>query len=820
MDNKTKLRIRTDALVMLLATIGVAIVLNALVLKVPLRLDLTRNKVHTLSQASVETARALDGVTLIAFISKKLPESIPTQMGKVSLKGIDRAFRDKLEEYAAASEGRIRLVFADVDNPGQGTIEEQAEAAKLELFSSTEAALEGNQIKFARYAMGATLHYKSVTETLPKALEPGFFEFELTKRLLRLKEKHDNSLLMKDLLADGKAVFDAVDKCNKAIQKAGKVEDSADASNGLSLAGESDPGKKRLAAIQAAQATLDAACAPAVKDVEAASAKLKGRNEFVDNLLASAKQFRSVYQELGKYTAVGGNPKAQVPPEMAVTQLIDLLERLAGEVDSRHTTLTDSPGQRKIGFLCGHGEFCPFADGEPLIDAQVGMMLQNNPMMKQIADTARQMATAIDQTNARIGDGLFTKAGFSISKVASGSPVPDDISALIVYAPRLQIPEYDRYQLDQFLLSGRPVAILAQQWEVGLNNMQAPGEMGQEMLVNYTGMTRTGHNLGEILKGYGVELGNDLVLDTKHVDTVRVMELVNRGGLTFQTQRDFPYALIPVASDFSTDHALSRSVLSMSLPYSTTVKAADTIKTDKNFEVFDLIRSSADSMTRAGTFTVNPLGLKDEVVQLQPNGPHTLALLVRGPFKSAFAGKEIPRRPKKAKKNQPFPTPDEDKGETEADRELAKRRFMAEGKGKLLVVASNLGIEGLTRETVLAGFTAAKISKFSVEALKAYQEWQANFQNWQIRIGQVSHLLPDNLRFISNIMDWSTAHGALADIRSKGDARRPMQEIKADSARNMRLAAIVGAPLLLILLGFGRFQLRRRRSEALQKGQP
>ena len=66
------------------------------------------------------------------------------------------------------------------------------------------------------------------------------------------------------------------------------------------------------------------------------------------------------------------------------------------------------------------------------------------------------------------------------------------------------------------------------------------------------------------------------------------------------------------------------------------------------------------------------------------------------------------------------------------------------------------------------------------------------------------------------MLDWATAHEALADIRSKGDTRRPLREIKPDDARAMRLGAILGAPLLLILLGFGRLTMRRRRESELE----
>ena len=53
----------------------------------------------------------------------------------------------------------------------------------------------------------------------------------------------------------------------------------------------------------------------------------------------------------------------------AVAQLVKLSDNLAGEVDRRHTTLTDSPGQRRIGFLCGPASSA-FRD-EALFDPQM-----------------------------------------------------------------------------------------------------------------------------------------------------------------------------------------------------------------------------------------------------------------------------------------------------------------------------------------------------------------------------------------------------------------------------------------------------------------
>ena len=207
-----------------------------------------------------------------------------------------------------------------------------------------------------------------------------------------------------------------------------------------------------------------------------------------------------------------------------------------------------------------------------------------------------------------------------------------------------------------------------------------------------------------------------------------------------------------------------------------------------------------------------PPALKEWVLKEQPTGPHTLALYVRGPFKSAFSGKELPKRPEK-QQTDPSRPPEKVSAN---DPEMQKRTFKSEGAGKLLVVASNLGIEGLSRGAVLKGFDMSKMAQFSAEIIKEYQGWNANFQNWQIRIGQVSHLLGDNLQFLTNVIDWSTSHEALVEIRSKGDSRRPLQQLQDGEAKNLRIGALLAGPLLLIAAGLLRWRLRKSRHAALR----
>ena len=284
-----------------------------------------------------------------------------------------------------------------------------------------------------------------------------------------------------------------------------------------------------------------------------------------------------------------------------------------------------------------------------------------------------------------------------------GRPIPDSIAALIVYAPRGKLDDYDRYQVDQFLMSGRPVAVFVQNFEVAISNLYSPDELGQDMQVR-TWIKPTDSNITDLLKSYGVVVNKDLVLDAKHVDTVRVMELINRNGMKFQAQRDFPYALIPVMSDFDRTHALTRSIQSASVPYTSSLVVDPKVKNNAQFEVHELIKAAPEAFTKSqfqqgqggAGFPVIPLQVNEAAKGETGTGPMTVAVALRGPFKSAFEGKDIPRRPKTNGPPDPFKPPGQKDEETEADRELAKRRRKNGGVGKLLVVGSNLGIEGLT----------------------------------------------------------------------------------------------------------------------------
>ena len=71
----------------------------------------------------------------------------------------------------------------------------------------------------------------------------------------------------------------------------------------------------------------------------------------------------------------------------------------------------------------------------------------------------------------------------------------------------------------------------------------------------------------------------------------------------------------------------------------------------------------------------------------------------------------------------------------------------------------------------------------------------------------------DNLAFFLNMVDWLSQDEALIAIRSKQVSPRPLKEISAGTKKLVKYGNTFGLPVLVILFGVVRWQIRRRFKE-------
>lgn len=788
---------RTNALVQVISILGILVLLNVLGMWVFGRVDLTQNRRYTLSDVSREAVRALDDVDVQVFISKDLPATVSAGYGRErDIRGVDREFLDKLAEYQSYSGGNLRINVVTED------IEDKAAKAKLELFTGKKAEVaQDGVLEFKKYAIGATFQYRNQMEVFAQAMEPEYFEFEVTKILMRLKEKYEKSAGMKDVLDAGKAITDATKACGEKIDGYRKKDGAAAPGGALSALVGGGSGDA-LANLRADRQEFKRQC-DAVAGSLASAATYKGKNELLDQLLSTAQSYVGLLDELSRQldqgAAQGGQPGQG---DQKAAMVLERLSSLDEVVERDNDNLKNSPGRKAIGFLCGHREFCPFAD-RPLMRPELAAMLgQRNPLVQQFVGQAKQIEDQINMVNEQIRKGVFTRKGLTVKRIDAGEDIPDDVEVLVVYAPQKPLSQRDLYNIDQFLLSGRSVLFFLNQWDVAVYNVKKGGEGFDPAELTFDELHREGYptNLDDFLAAYGAKPNRDLVVEPASFEPITIIQLQKQGQFTLQSQREFPFPLLPTFTEMDRQHVLVRRLSNLTLPYASTIEITEAARGNPAIEVTELVKTSADATATTDNLELSPPMLLRQVKSLSPNGPKPVAVVLKGEFRSFFDGKEVPARDEKKPDPEnltPQPKP-------------VDRPFLAKGAGRLLVVGSNLGLENLSSEKVFEGFSMSQLTSGTADFFLKLKDYVANFQNWQLRLTQVSPIVQANLDFLFNALDWGVQNEGLVDIRSKGLVHRPLKQLSDGAQTAVALSLIVGLPALFAVFGFLRFVSRRR----------
>jgi gliding motility-associatede transport system auxiliary component len=184
-----------------LAILGSLVLLNLLGLRYFQRLDLTRDRQFTLSDATISTLNGLeDPVTIRAYFTKDLPPPFSTQ---------GRYVHDLLEEYYANAGGKLVYEFIDPTSAETDADKDKKKDVKQDIFgravreqTSVERELatlgispvqvrvnEGDKLEVKRAYMGIAVAYRGTKEVIPVVQETTGLEYDLTTLIRKLARK-------------------------------------------------------------------------------------------------------------------------------------------------------------------------------------------------------------------------------------------------------------------------------------------------------------------------------------------------------------------------------------------------------------------------------------------------------------------------------------------------------------------------------------------------------------------------------------------------------------------------------------------------------
>ncbi len=153
---------------------AILVVINLIGLNWFGRLDLTDDRVYSLSDASIDLVEGLqDPISITAFFTADLPAQFAPNR---------RFLKDKLDDYRAYGGQNVQYEFID---PGEDE-ELRQDAARLGIPPVQIQVIESDNVQLKNAYMGVAIEYENNRETIPVVQDLSRLEYDLTSAIRRL----------------------------------------------------------------------------------------------------------------------------------------------------------------------------------------------------------------------------------------------------------------------------------------------------------------------------------------------------------------------------------------------------------------------------------------------------------------------------------------------------------------------------------------------------------------------------------------------------------------------------------------------------------
>ncbi len=431
-----------------------AVLINLVSLTLFFRIDLTANKVYSLSRASKTAVSVLqEPLTIRAFFSENLPQPY---------NNLPQEVLDMLEEYSLAGGRNFNYQIYTINKDGTSTdkngrsIKDLAESYSI--YPVQIQNIQSDEVKLQSAYMGIVLQYGNMSETIGSLATVKNLEYQLTTSIYKITDKISALLALKKPIAVNlylsSSLFGMSSDLAAYPDEVKSIVADLNKKNYNKLVFTSiDPDKAEMsgkAKENISPFTLKDASGK-VKKVYASVAVENKDSFYAVNLLN-----RSLFG----YTLVEKN-------------------KLKDSLDSM---IESSLGiSREIGYVVDNGT----------------LPLYQNPYAQN-----RQNQISLNNLHRVLADTYRVK-GIDISK----DGIPKGLKSLLIVGPKEKFSPWDLYQIDQYIMAGNSVAFL-----IDTHNAVTPPNQNPYYPQPPTYVPiQTG--LNDLLKHYGAEVKSSYVMD-------------------------------------------------------------------------------------------------------------------------------------------------------------------------------------------------------------------------------------------------------------------------------------------------------------------
>ncbi len=563
--------------------LAVVVLINVVGLTRFVRVDLTENKMYSLSEVSKETVSSLaEPLTIKAFFSQELPPPYNTT---------ERYLRDLLSEYGLHADTNFNYSFHDV---GPDSPENQNLAKSFGIRPVQVQVVQQDELKYKNAYMGLVMIHGDAVEKLPTISSTSGLEYKLTSTMEKLRNKVSALLTLEEPV---EVTLYMSPSLQKIAPHVGLDELSSLPDQLASITDELNTenyGRIRYDYVDlSAQADADQIIQK--YDLQA----LEWPAFESAGLEAGRGAIGLVLEHQGEHRTLSLLNMVQLPllgtqySLVGQTQLEDLI----------NSNLQSMLGiNQDLGYLADHGT------------PSINRMTRSNRSDQLSLETFKEL----------------TSDTYTLKEVTLGQGgIPEGLNSLILAGPEEEFSEYELYQIDQALMRGTNLAVFLDSFSQKTSPQQQ--QMGQppQHVPNRTGLEK-------LLNHYGLDQEEAIVLDE---NCFKQQMPQSRGG----GQQPIYFAPLIENRNINHDLPFMNNIKGLVTFKNAPVKLKEAALKEHGLNGRVLFSSSEKSWTMSGRINFNPMHLSppnsDDEQFSRP-----LAAMVEGEFTSFFKGRPIPEK--------------------------------------------------------------------------------------------------------------------------------------------------------------------------------
>lgn len=607
------------------------------------RVDLTENKLYSLSPASRAAVRDIsEPLTISVFFTENLP---------APHNSTQRYLRDMLEEYALHANHNFNYRFYDVSPQEEGGVSEKTQenqklAENYGIAPVEIRMFEKDELKFKKAYMGMVMIQGDIIERIPAITATDGLEYKLTTTIAKLNKKISTLASLPEKVKVRLFLSSSLDAIGPLIGIQGisgvpeTIRHTVDKLNAVNYG---------QLAFERVDPTTDADIDKLISDYNIRVLQWPDIPE--QNIRAGRGAIGLGVEYKGVRNYLQLMNVMRIPIIGTRYELVDPAS-LEDAVSEAMETLVGI--NEDIGYLADHGAL-------ELMNPMMGMQPQTEESLRNFQ--------------------ALVSENYNLKPIAlKDNPIPESLGCLIIAQPTEPFTDYELYQIDQALMRRTSLAIFTD----GLKEIPQPQQ--QQFAFNM-GPTYQPLDTGleKLLDHYGVRVKPSYILDKNCFK--QQMPPQAGGG-------ERPIYFAPMIKNEFINHDvdfLNNIKGLIALNASPVLLNQETLKKN-GLKAQSLVSSSNESWEMSGQINLNPMLIQP------PENPDifksiSFAALVEGDFPSYFKGKAIPQ--KEAPKDETLmeediPATDGTSPKTDAAKVESKDTFIASGKpGKICIVGSS-----------------------------------------------------------------------------------------------------------------------------------